>query len=68
MPATDLWGVKTGLYANPNLEEERKASIELFIPGKSGTQADGGVSLRGFASRVKSLTPKHSFTVVFRGK
>ncbi len=68
MPATDLWGVKTGLYANPNLEQERRASIELFFPGQAGTQADGGVSLRGFASRVKSLTPKHSFTVVFRGK
>jgi hypothetical protein len=68
MPASDLWAVKTGLYANPNLEQERRASIELFLPGQTGIQSDAGVSLRGFASRVKSLTPKHSFTVVFRGK
>ncbi|MDB6040978.1 MAG: hypothetical protein JWM99_4819 [Verrucomicrobiales bacterium] len=68
MRSTDLWGITQGLYANPSVEQERAASFEILFPGRKAFQADAGVSLRGFASRVKSLTPKHSFTIVFRSK
>src|SRR5439155_21023329 len=45
----------------------RAASLELLFPdGRPGAQENAGVAIRGLSSRYKSLTPKHSFTVVFR--
>ena len=69
MPPEDLWGPATGIYANPLLDSERAASLELLFPdGRPGAQENAGVAIRGLSSRYKSLTPKHSFTVVFRGQ
>ena len=69
MPPEDLWGAATGIYANPLLDSERAASLELLFPdGRPGAQENAGVAIRGLSSRYKSLTPKHSFTVVFRGQ
>jgi hypothetical protein len=67
MPAKDFWGAANGIYANPLLTLERPASVELLLPdGSPGFQADGGLALRGSSSEYDSLTPKHSFTALFR--
>lgn len=67
MPPEDLWGATNGIYANSTMEIERGASFEtLFSDGQAGVQKNAGVSMRGYAAQIKSLTPKHSLTVVFR--
>ena len=66
MPATDLWGAAGGLYANPLLEIERPASVEMLrADGQPAFHANGGLTLRGSSSENDSLTPKHSFTATF---
>jgi hypothetical protein len=67
MPPEDLWGTKKGIYANPTVEIERAASFEMILPdGQAGVRENAGVSMRGYAAQTKSLTPKHSLTIVFR--
>jgi len=67
MPPDDLWSARNGIYANSKREIERGASFEMLLPdGQPSVQENAGVSLRGYAARSKSLTPKQSFTVVFR--
>jgi len=67
MPPDDLWSAARGIYANSLVGTERAASVEILFPkGQTALQENAGVSLRGFSSGKKSLTPKHSFTVVFR--
>jgi hypothetical protein len=67
MPPEDLWGPAKGIYAKSLVGAERPASFEILHPGgQLGVQEEAGVCIRGFSSGKKSLTPKHSFTVVFR--
>ena len=67
MPPDDLWGAANGIYANSTVEIERGASFEMiFADGQAGVQENAGVSMRGYAAQIKSLTPKHSLTAVFR--
>ncbi len=69
MPLEDLFDADTGIYANPynkGREWERAMSMELITTdGTPGFQINGGLRIRGGASRDQS-NPKHSFRVLFR--
>jgi len=67
MSPEDLWGTTRGIYAKALVGSERAASFEILLPGgRRGRQENAGLSIRGLSSGKKSLTPKHSFTAVFR--
>jgi hypothetical protein len=67
MPSGDLFGSRNGIYARSLRGDERAGSFEILpLAGTPGVQENGGISLRGLSSVKKSLTPKHSFTAVFR--
>ena len=67
MPAKDLWDAAGGIYAHPMTDLERPASVELILPdGRPGFHVNAGLAIRGNSSQYNNMTPKHSFTAVFR--
>jgi hypothetical protein len=69
MSPFDLWGSQTGIYANSTVEMERAGSVEMWFPdGRDCFQVNAGIEIRGSSSSYKTMTPKHSFTIHFRGE
>lgn len=68
-PPADLFG-PDGIYANPLVEgREVPASMELLPFGtEAGVRADCGLRIAGGWSRRPDVTPKHSFSLHFRGR
>lgn len=67
MAPDDLWSTGQGLYANPQADWERAASVELIYPdNRPGFTVDCGVQNHGHGSRLPWLTPKHGFRLRFR--
>jgi hypothetical protein len=65
-PTEGFFGA-SGIYVDSLQNLVRNASVEWLYPdGRSGFQHNGGVELRGGASRFPSFTPKHGFNVLFR--
>ncbi len=67
-----LWGVENGIYPNSGgrgAYYERKASAEYLVPGQpaGGFHTRSGIRVHGNISRDKRFTPKHSFSLFFRG-
>src|SRR6185436_12900757 len=65
----NLFGV-FGLYLQPEnhgREYEHPVSAELIFPdGRKGFQIDAGLRIQGGFFRQPSVTPKHSFRLIFR--
>ncbi|MCI0541314.1 MAG: chitobiase/beta-hexosaminidase C-terminal domain-containing protein [Verrucomicrobiales bacterium] len=65
----NLFG-RDGLYTQPEQhgrEFERPVSAELIFPdGRKGFQIDAGLRIQGGFFRQHSVTPKHSFRLIFR--
>ncbi len=65
----NLFG-RDGLYTQPEphgREFERPVSAELIFPaGRKGFQIDAGLRIQGGFFRQHSVTPKHSFRLIFR--
>ena len=65
-PTEGFFGA-SGIYVNSLGSGTQNASVEWIYPdGRPGFQHNGGVELRGGASRYPSFTPKHGFNVLFR--
>ncbi len=60
-----LFGGVNGIYANPELDEERFGSV-MFYDGESGFALDCGVELHGATSRLHQ--PKKSLKLRFRSR
>lgn len=66
-----LWGA-SGIYANPSgrgRDWERFTSVEWLDPGApAGFHAGAGLRIHGNITRNKDFTPKHGFSLRFRGE
>ncbi|MFN0129837.1 MAG: CotH kinase family protein [Verrucomicrobiales bacterium] len=66
-----LWGAAAGIYSNASgrgHDWERFTSMEWLDPaGGSSVHAGTGLRIHGNISRNKDFTPKHSFSLRFRG-
>lgn len=70
MPSNDLFSAGSGIYANSTSSGpswEKRAAAELIFPdGRPGFHINCGIRIRGNSSADKNMTPKHSFSLVFR--
>ena len=67
-----LWGAGSGIYAVPSgrgRTYERFTAAEWLDPaGGDDFHVDGGLRIHGNISRDKGFTPKHGFSLRFRGE
>jgi hypothetical protein len=70
-PPSDLWSANGIYYSSTGRgrQFERASSAEWFEAGSNtGFQIDAGLRIHGNISRQKNFTPKHGFSLAFRGE